>query len=162
MVNLIRIPSFAYCVLHTIVHYLTASWSRWTANCWNYAASASLAPKLARITLDSSFNLVCPLITENSSRTRNPDIPITTSKPWHPLVIYSLGKLDGSARKPACITHVTRHRFLDSTFFVFTQKVCPLHSPCGRQNRGIPLIIIIVLRVIFIFTPALSKCVLSV
>ena len=58
------------------------------AVCCDYAASkaaASLAALLsANETTLLSFNLVCPLITENSSRTRNPDLPITTSKPVHP------------------------------------------------------------------------------
>lgn len=98
MVILIRIPSFAYCVLHN-GPYKSASWIHRVADCKVcYAAlRADALEKSATTTLSVAFNLVCPLITENSSRTRNPDLPITASKPVHPHVLFS--DEDGSARK---------------------------------------------------------------
>ena len=53
-------------------------------NCDYAALFAALgALKSTAITL-SAFNLICSLITENSARTRNQDLPITASKPVHP------------------------------------------------------------------------------
>ena len=88
MVNLIRIPSSAYCSLHSGL-ILPASWAIPEADCKVcYAAlRAAALEKSATTTLSVAFNLVCSLISGNSARTRNPDLPITTSKPVHPLDI---------------------------------------------------------------------------
>ena len=137
MVNLIRIPSFAYCVLHTVILFLTASWSGRMVDCWNYAASA-LAPKSTLTTLSLAFNLVCPLITENSSRTRNPDIPITTSKPWHPLVYWC----EQMAPLRNLLVSLSRHDTVSTLHFCSCHyKSLPLVLAARRQNRGIPLLL---------------------
>ena len=91
MVILIRIPSFAYCSLHS-GQIQSASWTIFEADCKIcYAAlRAAALEKSATTTLSVAFNLVCSLITENSARTRNPDLPITTSKPVHSQVIFNI------------------------------------------------------------------------
>ena len=136
MVILIRIPSFAYCILHTIIlsqrqagqveRLITA-----------YAASLLSRPKLAYTTLELSFNLFCPLITENSSRTRNPDLPITTSNPVHPHD-YCNKCEDGSARQPARIAYATRHRWLDSTFFALLRRLAHCTRRAGVKSGASP------------------------
>ncbi len=80
----------------------------------------------------------CPLITGNSSRTRNPNLPITMSKPVHPHVIFAMWR---RLRSPTCLSCPTtsQHRRLDSTSVAFAPSACPLHSPCWRQNQCIPM-----------------------
>ena len=103
MVNLIRIPSFAYCSLHS-GPIKPASWALSEADCKVcYAAlRAAALEKSATTTLSVAFNFVCSLISGNSARTRNPDLPITASKPVHPLTICQV-EYNGSVRKPACL-----------------------------------------------------------
>ena len=88
MVNLIRIPSSAYCSLHSGL-ILPASWAIPEADCKVcYAAlRAAALEKSATTTLSVAFNLMCSLISGNSARTRNPILPITASKPVHPHII---------------------------------------------------------------------------
>lgn len=73
-----------HCVLHN-GPIKSASWTLWVARISDYAAKAWALEKSALITL-LAFNLFCPLITENSSRTRNlfsPKHPVKSkTSPW--------------------------------------------------------------------------------
>ena len=112
MVILMHIPSSVHCSLHS-GPIQSASWIVSEADCKVcYAAlRAAALEKSATTTLSVAFNLICSLISGNSARTRNPDLPITASKPVHPHVIVSFG-MNGSARKTClhCVS-ATQHRF---------------------------------------------------
>lgn len=105
MVILMHIPSSVHCVLHS-GPIQSARWIVSEADCKVcYAAlRAAALEKSATTTLSVAFNLICSLISGNSARTRNPDLPITASKPVHPHVVV-LG-MNGSARKTClhCLT----------------------------------------------------------
>ena len=109
MVILMHIPSSVHCSLHS-GPIQSASWIVSEADCKVcYAAlRAAALEKSATTTLSVAFNLICSLISGNSARTRNPDLPITASKPVHPRVVV-LG-MNGSARK-TCL-HCSRNATL--------------------------------------------------
>ena len=110
MVILMHIPSSVHCVLHS-GPIQSARWIVSEADCKVcYAAlRAAALEKSATTTLSVAFNLICSLISGNSARTRNPDLPITASKPVHPHVVVSFG-MNGSARK-TCL-HCSRNATL--------------------------------------------------
>ena len=166
MVNLIRIPSFAYCSLHS-GPILPASWAVSEADCKVcYAAlRAAALEKSATTTLSVAFNLVCSLINGNSARTRNPNLPITASKPVHPHGIWnSIRRLRSKnllvllsqhdtvlhphgiwnsirrLRSKNLLVLLSQHDtvFLDSASRTYVRSACPLPSPDRRQNRYIP------------------------
>ena len=123
MVNLMCIPSSAHCSLHS-GPIQPASWAISEADCKVcYAAlRAAALEKSATTTLSVAFNLVCSLISGNSARTRNPDLPITASKPLHPHG-FCIQDADGSARKTC--SHCSRN----TTPFFSTP---PPALPCAR------------------------------
>ena len=135
MVNLIRIPSSAYCSLHSGL-ILPASWAISEADCKVcYAAlRAAALEKSATTTLSVAFNLVCSLISGNSARTRNPDLPITTSKPVHPLDI----KLRSKQTSPEFLNEQSKFRnsilsalhYPEGKRFVFTSLYIITFSMC--------------------------------
>ncbi len=144
MVNLIRIPSFAYCSLHS-GPILPASWAVSEADCKVcYAAlRAAALEKSATTTLSVAFNLVCSLINGNSARTRNPNLPITASKPVHPHGIWnSIRRL----RSKNLLVLLSQHDtvFLDSASRTYVRSACPLPSPDGHQNQYIPMVMYLV------------------
>ena len=139
MVILMHIPSSVHCSLHS-GPIQSARWIVSEADCKVcYAAlRAAALEKSATTTLSVAFNLICSLISGNSARTRNPDLPITASKPVHPRVVV-LG-MNGSARKTcSCRSIATRHRFSRLHLTDCVCSACPLSSPDGRQNQYIPM-----------------------
>ena len=85
-----NISSSVHCHLHS-GPIKPASWVIWTANSQNYAATAYLAGVKSASTMLLAFNLFCPLITENSSRTRNMFPPNALSNPKRPHEICCWG-----------------------------------------------------------------------
>ena len=142
MVILMHIPSSVHCVLHS-GPIQSARWIVSEADCKVcYAAlRAAALEKSATTTLSVAFNLICSLISGNSARTRNPDLPITASKPVHPLVVCCFRNERLRSKNLLALLTQRNTVFLDSTSHTLVCSACPLSSPDGRQNQYIPMLL---------------------
>ena len=81
------------------------------------------------------------MINGNSARTRNPDLPITASKPLHPHGIYFRVQT-APLEKPACICLCKRNTvFLDSTSAEFPPRLAHCPRRAGVKTITSPWIL---------------------